>query len=88
MSEQKDVLNTLPLKTFEKENDSLKIQVEELTNDTTIFEQTTETFEEENNSLKTQVEELTNDITSFVKSTETFQKIIGSQAGMFDKVGI
>ena len=64
-----------------------KNQVEELTNDITILEQTTETFEEENNSLKTQVEELTNDITNFVKSTETFQKIMGSQDGMFDKAG-
>ena len=62
-----------------------KNQVEELTNDITILEQTTETFEEENNSLKTQVEELTNDSTSFVKSTETFQKIMASQDGMFDK---
>lgn len=60
LSEQKEVLKETPLETFEEENDLLKVQVEELTND----------------------------ITNFVKSTETFQKIMGSQAGMFDKAGI
>jgi chromosome segregation ATPase len=88
LSEEKDVLNTLPLKSFEKEKGSLKHQVEELTNDITIVEQTTETFEEENKCLKNQVVGLTNDITSFVKSTETFQKIIGSQKRINDKTGI
>jgi len=88
LPEQKGVSNTLPLKSFEKENNSLQHQVEELTNDITIVEQTTETFEEENKFLKNQVEGLENDISSFVKSTETFQKIIGSQKGMLDKTGI
>jgi len=88
LSEQKNALDTLPLETFEKQNDSLKNQVEELLNDITMFEQTTETFEEENNLLKNQVEGLTKDIISFVKSTETFQIIIGSQKGMLDKTGI
>ena len=68
--------------------DSLKIQMEERTNDITIVKQTTETFEEENKFLKNQVKGLTNDISSFVKSTETFQKIIGSQKGMLDKTGV
>ena len=87
LSKQKNVLDTLPLETFEKQNDSLKNQVEEPTN-ITMLKQTTETFEEENNLLKNQVKGLTKDITSFVKSTETFQKIIGSQKRMLDKTGI
>jgi len=86
LSETKISLDTPPLESIEK-IDSLKIQMEERTNDITIVKQT-ETFEEENNFLKNQVEGLTNDISSFVKSTETFQKIIGSQMGMLDKTGI
>lgn len=34
------------------------------------------------------METLTSDITTFVKSTETFQKIMGSQSGVFDIVGL